>query len=264
MPNWFDEGGQDYARYRPTYPPALASWLAEQCQQHRLALDVGCGNGQLTSLLSPYFTQVLGLDPSSAQLAQTTSAHNLQYQCAPAEQLPLPDASVDLLCAAQAAHWFDLEAFYREARRVCAPGAVLALVSYGVLEIGDSLTAASGADTTNNSAALNARLLQFYHQEIGRWWPAERQLVDSGYATLPFPFAELTPAKLAICRELDCAQLLGYIGTWSALRQARSHGQEAWLDATLQQFGRDMLQLWGDGPRSIVWPIAMRVGRVHA
>jgi predicted TPR repeat methyltransferase len=46
--NWFDDGGQAYARFRPEYPPVLASYLASLVPGHFLAVDVGCGTGQLT------------------------------------------------------------------------------------------------------------------------------------------------------------------------------------------------------------------------
>ena len=41
----FEEGGADYARHRPTYPPALADALADTCAATDHALDVGCGTG---------------------------------------------------------------------------------------------------------------------------------------------------------------------------------------------------------------------------
>jgi len=48
-----------------------------------------------------------------------------------AEDLPFPDGSVDLLTAASAAHWFDVEGFIKEAVRVLKPHGCLALFGYG-------------------------------------------------------------------------------------------------------------------------------------
>ncbi len=45
--NWFDDGGSSYAQFRPTYPSSLAKYLADSCQTHEKAVDVGCGNGYL-------------------------------------------------------------------------------------------------------------------------------------------------------------------------------------------------------------------------
>ena len=243
--NWFDQGGQAYARFRPEYPSGLAAFLASVAAEHALAVDVGCGNGQLTQLLAPFFTQVVGLDPSADQIANAMPDPRIDYRCAPAEQLPVADASASLITAAQAAHWFDLPACYREVRRIAAPGAVLALVSYGVL---------------NLEPALDQRFQRFYREEIGPYWPPERKLVDTGYATIDFPFEEIQPHASEIRLDWDLHEFLGYCTTWSAVRSARESGQEALLLA----FARDLGEAWGDPAlkRPVSWPINMRIGRV--
>ena len=243
--NWFDQGGQAYARFRPEYPPALAEYLASIAPDTQLAVDVGCGNGQLTGQLAEHFDTVIGLDLSDDQVAHATPRANVRYRCAPAEALPLPERCASLISAAQAAHWFDLPAFYAEARRVAKPNAALALISYGVLHFGD---------------ALDARFQQFYREEIGPYWPAERQLVDSGYATLDFPFEPIATPAMMIRLEWNLDEFLGYTATWSAVRQAREAGRAD----ILQGFASDLTQLWGDPERrqSITWPINMRLGRL--
>jgi len=243
--NWFDQGGRAYARFRPEYPPELAAYLASAAPDDRLAVDVGCGNGQLTQLLAPHFQRVIGLDPSADQIANAVPHARIHYDCASAERLPVPDASASLITAAQAAHWFDLPAFYREVRRIALPGAVVALVSYGVL---------------NLEPDLDRRFQAFYRDEIGPYWPPERKLVDTGYATIDFPFEEIAPPSLAIRLEWRLAEFLGYVSTWSATRSAREAGREALLVA----FAADLAALWGDPDtaRPVSWPINMRIGRV--
>lgn len=246
-PNWFIQGGQAYARFRPEYPPELAAFLASISPNTHLAVDVGCGNGQLTHQLAEHFSCVIGMDPSADQLAHAAARGNLSYLCTPAESLPLPDRCASLITAAQAAHWFDLPAFYAEVRRVATPGAAVALVSYGVLRLdGD----------------LGARFETFYWQEIGPYWPAERKLVDSGYATLDFPFEPIELPTLQIRLEWNLEQFLGYLSTWSAVRRAREAGKED----VLQRFASDLAQLWGNAgrKREICWPINGRIGRVGA
>src|SRR3546814_18975787 len=88
--NWFEQGGRAYARFRPAYPLQLAAFLASVAPDKRLAVDVGCGNGQLTQLFAPYFSAVVGLDPSTDQIANTIPCKPITFQCAPAEQLQLP------------------------------------------------------------------------------------------------------------------------------------------------------------------------------
>lgn len=241
--NWFDEGGRTYVRFRPEYPPQIASFLASLVADNQLAVDVGCGNGQLTQLLVPYFCTVVGLDPSADQIANTIPNERITYQCAPAEQLPLANESVSLITAAQAAHWFDLVAFYREVRRIGIPGGILALISYGVL---------------NLEPALNERFQKFYWDEIGPYWPPERKLVDTGYSTIAFPFDEMTAPPLEIRLEWDLSEFLGYLLTWSAVRSAKEAGRED----VLISFAKEISEAWGDGKtrRSIAWPVNMRIG----
>lgn len=244
--NWFDRGGGAYASFRPDYPPALAAYLAGVSPGRRRALDVGCGSGQLAGRLAAHFDAVIGLDPSLEQLENAAEHARVTYLCAPAEDIPLNDGSADLIAAAQAAHWFDRPAFYAEARRLAAPGAAIALVSYGVPRLGDDM--------------LNERFARFYHDEVGPYWPPERRLVDSGYADIEFPFAELAPPALAIERDWRLDEFLGYISTWSAARRAAEAGQ----DGILAAFAGDLSRLWGGErrPRRITWPITMRIGRI--
>ncbi|MER2263648.1 class I SAM-dependent methyltransferase [Methylobacterium oxalidis] len=243
--NWFDRGGASYARFRPEYPPALAASLAGFAPSDALAVDVGCGSGQLTAQLAGVFRAVVGLDPSADQIASAPARAGIRYACAPAEALPLPDRGADLIAAAQAAHWFDLDAFYAEVRRVLVPGGALALVTYGVIE----------AD-----GEAGRVLRHFYRDVIGPYWPPERRHVETGYRTLPFPFAEVSPPALAMTRDWSLADLLGYVGTWSAVRNAEtSLGREP-----LDRFGRELGAAWGEPERrrEIRWPLSMRIGHV--
>ena len=68
---------------------------------------------------------MIATDASAEQIALATPASNVEYRVAPAEASGLGDAAVDLVSVAQALHWFDLDAFYAEVRRVTVPGGVI-------------------------------------------------------------------------------------------------------------------------------------------
>ncbi|MGO4624034.1 class I SAM-dependent methyltransferase [Ensifer sp. 2YAB10] len=244
--NWFDGGGSAYALFRPEYPAGLSKFLADTVNSQGCALDVGCGNGQLTRQLGNHFNAVVGVDPSNDQIANAVPHRNVEYLCAPAGRLPLPNRSVHLITAAQAAHWFDRPAFFAEARRVAAEGAVIALVSYGVLKL--------------EPADLQARFAAFYRDEIGPYWPAERKLVDGGYADIEFPFEEMVYPEMHIERAWELGELLGYLSTWSAVRRVNEAGR----DDILEAFVRDISEIWGDPlkKRPVSWPIKMRLGGI--
>lgn len=243
--NWFEQGGKAYSRFRPEYPAELARFLASISPGAALAVDVGCGNGQLTSHLADHFGKVIGLDPSADQIANAAAHPRIEYGCAPAERLPVADRCADLVTAAQAAHWFDLPRFYEEVRRIGVPRGILALVSYGVLRLDED---------------LDGRFARFYWNEIGPYWPAERKLVDTGYVDLPFPFEEQAAPALEICKAWTLDEFLGYVSTWSAVRSVR----EASREDILQRFVQDLAPLWGDPSRrrDVRWPINMRMGKL--
>ncbi len=242
----FQTAGADYAKYRPTYPEELAEFLAKQCRQHNLALDVGCGNGQFSKLVAEHFKAVLATDVSASQIENVIPASNIQFAVEPAEECSAKDRSVDLIVAAQAAHWFDLESFYREVRRIAVPGAMIALISYGVLSI--------------NNERCNTRFRQFYYDEIGPYWPRERQHVDNGYDSFDFPFNELPYPTMYINREWTLKQFLGYVSTWSSAKAAAEDGKEQ----LMTRFSKELAALWGkpQQQRKISWPIAMRLGQL--
>jgi SAM-dependent methyltransferase len=244
-PNWFDAGGSDYAKFRPEYPEALAQFLASISTNKQLAVDVGCGNGQLAVQLAAHFHQVIGMDPSEDQINHAKSAPGVTYVNAPAEALPVADHSAGLITAAQAAHWFNLPAFFKEVRRVASQDAVIALISYGVL---------------NLEPELNERFKQFYWQEIGPYWPPERTLVDTGYADIAFPFNEAPAPCIAMEKIWNLDELLGYISTWSAVKRAAKNGRTSLLTT----FADDLTALWGnrERKRTVTWPINMRIGKL--
>ncbi len=230
-----------YALFRPRYPAAVADWLAETAPARDSAWDAGCGTGQLSLLLAERFGQVLATDASQAQVGEASPHPRVRYSVAPAEASGLPDACADLVSVAQAAHWFDLPAFYGEARRVGRPGALLALLSYGLLSVGED---------------IDPILHGFHRGTLGPWWPPERLLVDEGYRDIPFPFAGIAVPDLSIDVAWRLPELAGYIGTWSALKRQRA----AEGDAASRDFLERLSDLWGDPGRArpIRFPLAIR------
>uniref|UniRef100_A0A803JGV9 Uncharacterized XB5811292 n=1 Tax=Xenopus tropicalis TaxID=8364 RepID=A0A803JGV9_XENTR len=120
----------------PKIKNLVLSYLEKKNEKpFQLAVDVGCGTGRSTQALAPYFQKVIGIDVSESQLnvaRKCTSHNNIYYQIAQAEELPLEDASVDLINAGLAAHWFNPEKFVQEAARVLKHGGCLALHSFSL------------------------------------------------------------------------------------------------------------------------------------
>ncbi len=245
--DYFSAKAAKYAGSRPGYPRALIDFLADVAPGHELALDCGCGNGQLSTLLARRFRRVIATDASAEQIANAVPHEFVVYQMAPAEQSGLPAGSVDLVSVAQAAHWLDLDAFYAEVRRVARANAILALIAYDILRV--------------EEAEANAAIQRFCYETMRPYWPPERRHVDDGYRSLPFPFAEIEAPQFVIEAAWDIEGLLGYIETWSAVSTAeRVAGREP-----VDRFRAELTQIWGAPAtkRIIRWPLFLRVGRVE-
>ena len=241
----FSAHSAGYAAYRPTYPASLVEALADLCEGTDTALDVGCGTGQLSVLLAERFAQVIAIDASPQQIERAQPHPRVTYRTAPAENSGLPARSVDLITAAQAAHWFDLPAFYAEVRRVGRPGATLALITYGVIE----------AD-----AEVAPVIQHFYRDVVGPYWPPERRHVEEGYRSFDFPFDVLAAPACAIEVDWRASDLIGYADTWSAVRGLeKALGREP-----IERFRADLSSSWGDPERrrTIRFPISFRIGRI--
>jgi SAM-dependent methyltransferase len=242
----FSSGSGAYAAYRPTYPAALVDFLASISPGRARAWDCGCGTGQLSVLLADRFRQVVATDASASQIDTAQPHPGVTYRTALAQDSGLPDACVDLVTVAQAAHWFDLAPFYEEVKRVSQPGAAVALISYGVLHVeGD---------------AVDAIVQHFYHHVVGPYWPPERRHVEEGYRGLPFPFREIQSPALAIEVNWQLSDLLGYVDTWSAVKAA----EKALGTEVLDEFRASLGDVWGDSElgRKVTWPLSLRVGNV--
>lgn len=116
-----------YARYRPDYPAELFAYLATLTPRREVALDCATGSGQAAVGLADYFSLVVASDGSVSQLQSAQQHPHVAYVGNLAEQPALRDGTVDLIVAAQAAHWFDHQRFYPEAKRVLKKGGAVAL-----------------------------------------------------------------------------------------------------------------------------------------
>ena len=128
-----------YSAYRPTYGPALYTQLyAYHKGGYDLAVDIGCGTGQITSVIAPKFKQVYGFDTSAKMLEAASKVDNIEYEVGNAEHLPkLKDHSIDLVTVGQAAHWFEHESWFKEMHRILKPDGTLSFWSYNEIQFTD-------------------------------------------------------------------------------------------------------------------------------
>ena len=241
----FSSASDRYAAYRPDYPAALFAWLAGQCAERDTAWDCATGSGQAARGLAPHFRQVVATDASTEQICHAGHHPAIDYRVAPAEASGLADRCIDLVTVAQAAHWFDLSAFYAEAARVLKAGGAIAVWGYGRMLL---------------PGEMDAPFQRFYAETVGPYWPAERALIDDAYRRLDFPFMEIEAPAFAIEVAWTLPRLLDYLSTWSAVKRyqaARGHDP-------LPPLLAELAPLWGDPEtaRALQWPLFLRAGRV--
>lgn len=243
----FSSGSRAYATFRPTYPSDLIAAIAAFAPSRRLAWDCGTGNGQAARQLAEHFDRVIATDASAAQIEAAAPRVGVEYRVAPAESSALPARSVDAICVAQALHWFDLPAFFAEVQRIAVPGGVLAIWSYGLLEI---------------DPAIDPLVRELYEDIVGPFWPPQRALVETGYRGVDFPFEEIAMPPFSMTADYSLAQLEGYLGTWSAVRRYAAARRTDPVAPTMARIGRR----WGgvERVREVRWPLTVRVGRVRA
>lgn len=233
-----------YARFRPGYPEALLEHICAHCSNFDAAWDCATGNGQIAAVLADHFQQVEATDLSENQLKNAIPKPNIIYRMAAAEDQIFAPASFDLITVGQAAHWFDLEKFYAEVRRVLRPGGVLALIGYNLLTV---------------DPETDALVRHLYTDVLGEYWDAERRLVETAYSTLPFPFAEIDFPDASMTYEWEFGQLIGYLNTWSALQHfVKETGASPLTDA----FVAELREVWPEGMvKTVRFPIFGRMGR---
>ncbi len=123
----FGSVAEIYDRGRPSFPTAAAAWLVNS--EAATVLELGAGTGKLTRTLVELGHDVHATDPDAEMLA-VLRRHlpDVPTSESGAEEIPLPDRSVDVVVVAQAFHWFDHERALPEIARVLRPGGHLALV----------------------------------------------------------------------------------------------------------------------------------------
>ncbi|WP_028918988.1 class I SAM-dependent methyltransferase [Pseudoxanthomonas suwonensis] len=129
----FTDRVADYVRYRPDYPPALLRWLhkVQGVAPSWTVADIGAGTGISSKMFLGAGHPVVAVEPNAAmrQAAQEWLGTDPRFRAADgsAEATGLPDASVDLVSAAQAFHWFDQQAVKPEWRRILRPDGLVAV-----------------------------------------------------------------------------------------------------------------------------------------
>jgi SAM-dependent methyltransferase len=116
----FGSAAAEYDAARPSYPADAVRWAVGDA---RRVLDLGAGTGKLTQVVLDLGLEAVAVEPDDAMRALIPA----ESYAGKAEEIPLPDASVDAVVVGQAFHWFDPARAIPEMLRVLRPGGRIGL-----------------------------------------------------------------------------------------------------------------------------------------
>lgn len=242
----FSSQSGTYKKFRPTYPDELYDLILKIVKSRNECWDCGTGNGQVAVELAKHFKKVYATDLSQNQIDNAEKRENIVYAVGIAEKTDFEDNKFNLVTVAQAAHWFNMEAFNTEMRRVSKNDGIVCAWGYGLLRI-------------NNP--INKLIDKFYSDIIGPYWDPERRHIENEYNSLNFDFDKLeTPTNLFIKTQWTLAEFEGYLNSWSSIQNYKELKKEnpvTWLIDNLKNLWDENIQ------KEVQFPIFMKMGLVR-
>lgn len=244
MKDNFSFSPEQYAKYRPDYPAAIFDFIYPLLNEKSVAWDCGTGNSQVAQELAHDFDRVEATGISMQQIQYAFETPNIHYSVQPAEQTNFADNTFDLITVAQAVHWFDIEKFNTEVKRVGKPGGIIALIGYELNTI---------------TPEIDRIIRHFYTNIIGSYWDPERQHIQNRYQLISFPYRELETPEINNIKLWKYDYLIGYLNTWSAVRHFMVKNNYN----PISEIEAELREAWGSPEvRRVIFPIIFRVGRI--
>ncbi|XP_071449871.1 putative methyltransferase DDB_G0268948 isoform X1 [Hetaerina americana] len=252
-----------YSKFRPKTPDALVQRIVAYVSEKipgplEVAVDVGCGSGQSTEALAPYFSKVLGVDASETAINEANKKvkiSNVTYGTSAAEKLNFQDNSVTLVTAGQACHWFNLPAFYEEVKRILIPGGTLALYGYQLPR-----PMYRGPTAKDLSPIID----KFYGDTLGSYvQQGSRECYIGMYSNEKYQIPLATRPlqrddSVYLEQKGTLADLIGYVSSWSAFQYyLRENGEEK-AARILKEFENELLATTGSNKKPEETDITVR------
>jgi SAM-dependent methyltransferase len=219
----YDRWHDDYERGRPGWPPEVVDLPG--LPSAATVLELGPGTGKLTRLLVSGFEDVVAVEPDEGMRRLLVAlCPEARLLTGSAEEIPLADASVDAVFAAETFHLFDGGRALAEIARVLRPGG--ALVVMWNLPAGPTEPSIEAVDQLVSERGLRREELGYDPVDLNS------TRYESGEWRLPFassPFEELQEARLANPQTVDRDELLAFLASMGWISELPEGERQALL-----------------------------------
>ncbi|EGQ8181214.1 TPA: methyltransferase domain-containing protein [Vibrio parahaemolyticus] len=222
----FSDKSDLYEVARPLYPEALFEYLATVVPSNELAWDCACGNGQAADSLVRYFERVKATDVSKEQISNAKHNSRIDYSVSSSESTDFADKSFDLVCVAQALHWFDFNKYWLEVKRVLKPNGVFAAWGYTWPSVDPAV------DRVFKESILKV---------IEPYWAPQNRLLWEHYENIDIPFSRLPAPKIEMQASLTLDEFISFICTFSATRRCIDDIGDSFIKHAHLEFSK----VWG-------------------
>jgi len=151
-----------------------------------------------------YFENVKSSDINGNQIKSGFKHNNIEYSVQNSEKTNYKDLSFDIVCVAQALHWFSSDKYYKEVNRILKEDGIFACWGYSFFKINNEI------DKLINETIFDPIL---------PYWAEENKLLWNNYSEIDFPFEKIEVPEIKMIETWNKIELVEYIKTWSAYKR---------------------------------------------
>ena len=243
--DFFSQQASEYAKYRPGYPEELFKYLGSITNEHKRAWDSAAGNGQAALGLAEYFDEVLASDASETQIQNAVQHPKIKYFIAPSENSGIEPHSVNIVTVATAIHWFNLNKFYDEVKRVLVPGGTLAVWNYGEANVNEK---------------IDKIFHRFLYEVIGSYAAPEFWKGINQENEIDFPFERIKTPLFKMKHNWSFNDYKNFVMTWSPVRQYIKLNNTDPLELIIDE----LKNAWGNEneKKEISWKLMLKAAKI--
>lgn len=229
----FNIESNKYEFSRPQYPDELFDFLSKIIPDNKLVWDCACGTGQASKSLINIFEKVKASDINKNQIRAAYKHENIEYSIQDATKTAYKKNSFDLVCVAQAIHWFASAEYFEEVERVLKDKGIFACWGYSFFSI---------------TPDIDKIVKECIFNPLQPYWSEKNKLLWDNFVDIDFPFKKLSVPDIEMSQSWTVFELIEYIKTWSAFKK---YDQDNDADI-LSDFKTKIIKYWPENEKKKV------------